>query len=357
MIMDNSRKLRNSSIELFRIISMLFVVVVHYNGWMVGGMAEYFDLSSISIHFVSQSFIQGLTAVCVNCFLVITGYYGLKLKGRTFWNIWVILVSIYVPCYIVNSFYSGQFHITGFVDNIIAFTRESYYPQCYLMLVFLSPILNSFIEKYGKKITIYVVCFWLIEFLFDFVRNNKSLGFNHGYSLIHFVLMYMLGRLAYMNKDFFLKLKGSKFYVGGYLICAFIMSMTYIFGLDYSRSFSYTNPLNVIAAFCLFFAFLKKSYYSKSINKIAASTFSVFILHTTSPIFDIISKIDILTLSNYSYSVYLIIGSIVVLSVFVLCIIYDKIRILLTGRLSDYIYEKLANKINLVLNKLSIKYV
>lgn len=198
--MDKVRK-RNSSVELFRILATLMVVIVHYNGWLAGGMPDHFDLSGASFCTVSQAVIEGFTAVCVNCFLVITGFYGVKLKPKTFWNMWILLVSIYVPCEIVMQIHEGAFSPRPLIDDLIAFTRESYYVQDYLMLVFLSPVLNTFIDKYGKKILPYALVFWGIEIVFDWLRHNQSLGFAQGYSLIHFILMYILGRTAFLYKD------------------------------------------------------------------------------------------------------------------------------------------------------------
>lgn len=34
------RQQRNSSIELFRILATFLVLIVHWNGWFVGGMPE-----------------------------------------------------------------------------------------------------------------------------------------------------------------------------------------------------------------------------------------------------------------------------------------------------------------------------
>ena len=339
-------KKRNSSVELFRILAMLFVVIVHYNGWLTGGMADHFDQDAASVHSVTQATIQGMTAVCVNCFLVITGYYGVKFKGRTFWNMWVLLVCIYVPCEILMQGYHGEIHPMAFVDDILAFTRESYYVQCYLMLVFLSPILNSFIEKYDKKILPYVLMFWGIEFVMDWGHHNHSLGFEQGYGLIHFVLMYMLGRTAALYKDKITSMNINCFR-GGYFICCLLMALSYIAGLSYDRSYCYSNPLNIVGSFCLFFLFLRRNYYNKWINKVAASTFSVYILHTCAPMILVIGKIDVYTLSHYSYGLYLLIGAGVIASVYIIGTLYDWVRIAITHRVSDHIYQWLSKKIKI----------
>lgn len=134
---------RNSSVELFRIIATFMVLIVHFNGWFIGGVPN--KLTSLNIPTVSQALIESLSATCVNCFLVITGWYGLKFKWKHVITIWSILVSIYIPCYLLTVIYQGNFSIVTFLIKLFALGQESYYVQCYLMLLFLSPILNAFI--------------------------------------------------------------------------------------------------------------------------------------------------------------------------------------------------------------------
>lgn len=190
---------RNSSVELFRIIATFMVLIVHFNGWFIGGMPN--KLTSLNIPTVSQALIESLSATCVNCFLVITGWYGLKFKWKHVITIWSILVSIYIPCYLLTVIYQGNFSIVTFLIKLFAFGQESYYVQCYLMLLFLSPILNAFIKKYGKRILPYSLAFWAIEIVFDWILKNRCLSFGHGYELTHFILMYILGQTAFMYKE------------------------------------------------------------------------------------------------------------------------------------------------------------
>lgn len=93
---------RNSSVELFRILATFLVLIVHLNGWMAGGLVDWNDGTIPIEHKVSQLIIQSLCVVCVNCFLVISGWFGLKLKFASVWKMWVLLVSIYVPFYLAR---------------------------------------------------------------------------------------------------------------------------------------------------------------------------------------------------------------------------------------------------------------
>lgn len=271
---------RNSSVELFRIIATFLVLIVHFNGWFIGGMPE--KLTNFSLPSINQALIESLSAVCVNCFLVITGWYGLKFKWKHVITIWSILVWIYVPCYLVETIYNGNFSIVTFLFKIIALGQESYYVQCYLMLLFLSPVLNAFIRKYGKHILPYSLAFWMVEIVFDWILRNKCLGFGHGYELTHFILMYILGQTAFLYKEEIRKwitcIRGMMIYFVG----AIIVSVFYI-KMPAELAFAYSNPINVIMSFALFFVFERKVFFNKCINLIGKSTLSVYILHISPP--------------------------------------------------------------------------
>lgn len=335
---------------MFRILATLFVLLWHLNGWMVGGMPKHFDISNPSVFRVCQAFIESITVVCVNSFLIITGFFGVRLKLCSIWKIWLLLISIYIPFYIVNSICNSEFSILTFLNNLCAFTRESYFVQCYLMLMFLSPILNSFIEKYDRyKILLYVIVLWTIEFSLDIFVKNQSLGFNHGYSLIHFVLIYLLGRCAFLFKKEIIQINKS-YYCIGYITCALILLGAY---MSFGRPqiiFAYTNPIVVIESFFLFFCFMNRPFHNRIINTIASSTFAVYIMHTCSPLYEYCCLVDSYLLSNNCYCSYLLQLGLFILLIFSFCILYDKVRLILTKRITDKVYSYIENKFIYVLN-------
>lgn len=223
-------------------------------------MSNIFD-SQLTLSFrIGQTIMEAISIVCVNSFLIISGWYGVKLKLKSLWKIYILLVSIYIPVQMIDYLLTGHFSIVLFIDNILAFTRESYFVQCYLMLVFLSPIINSFIEKYKKNAFQYVMIFWFIEFVMDIVRGNECLGFNECFSLIHFILLYMMSRVTSLYKTEILTIKPI-IWILIYLFCIVLICICHIF--DFQHTWSYSNPIIIVESFCLFFIFLYKPFYSK----------------------------------------------------------------------------------------------
>jgi len=333
--------MRNSSVEIFRIIATFLVVIVHFNGVMVGIPQKF---AGFTIPNISQALIESISIVCVNCFLVITGWYGLRFKWKHIWTVYSILVFIYVPFYICNAVINNNFSIISLIRNFVAIGNENYYVNCYLMLIFLSPILNLFTNKYGKRILPYSIFFWFIEFSFDWVLGNPFLGFAYGYMLTHFILMYILGQTAFLFKKEINGLFSTLRCISIYLIGIVIITCMY-FVIPLDISYAYSNPINIIMSFSLFFIFERHSFYNKTINWISKSTLAVYIIHCTPPIINQLQNWDNYVLSNYSYSMYLIFMAATIFVVFVGSILYDKMRCLFMPRLGDIIYNWISKKI------------
>ena len=321
---DIESKQRNSNIELFRILATLLVLIVHFNGWFVGGLPTSYEWSTFTLQEGAQLYIQGLSCCCVNCFLIISGWFGIKLKFRSIWKLWLVLIGVYVPCFFMNCILNHNFVVRNFIDSIVAFSRESYYIQNYLILLFISPVLNSFIEKNGKQITSYALAFWIIEFVMEYIFRNKCLYIEHGYSLFHFVTIYLLARTAFLNKDCLFRVKGRLYLVFYFVVALIIAFGRGIFASKAQYWTGYSCPLNVIESFCLFLSFAKLKFSSNVVNSIASTTLFVYVMQVSSPVIGFLKKIDVFLLCNFSYGCYLLSALSVIIVFFILVSIYAK---------------------------------
>lgn len=331
---------RDSSVELFRILATFSVLIAHWNGWFVGGIPD-FDFSAPSFYRCGQLLIGALCSICVNCFLVISGYFGIKLKLRSLLNFFFILVGIYLPFYLISVLLGEPFSAKTLLTRFLPVTIGGYFVQCYFMLMFLSPVLNAFLDRFGKKTLGWVLLFLLIEFWFDCVHRVDNFGFNEGYSFIHFVLMYLLAAEVRLYKEDLFRVKKG-YWILGYGLCTLI-----IVGMFMSRipwTFAYSNPVIIISSFCLFIPFLYRSFKSNAINYIAKSTFAVYIIQVTEPVFSIIKKTDLFLLENYPYPLYLLLSLFVLLVFFFACIGYDKVRAWCMNPLLERINSFVQNK-------------
>lgn len=315
------QKQRNSSIELYRIIATFTVLIVHFNGWFVEMRG--FDFHHLTLLGAGQTIIESSTIICVNMFLIISGFFGIRLKLTSVIRLCLLLVLIYVPFYIIDIlFFGGAISVRTLIGKLLVISNAGYFIQGYLMLMFFSPVLNSFVEKYGRKILPWTLIFAGIECWFESIREIENFGFNRGYSIIHFVLMYMVARCIALYKDKLLVIPRT-YWLLGYVVSTMIICFMYV--VDLECTFAYSNPVVIVSSICSFIPFLYRNWYDKTVNWIAGGTLAVYIIHCTDPVYSLLVNLDNYFLENYTYFIYLLLCGFVILLTFLFCVVYQKI--------------------------------
>ena len=345
-----SKGQRNSSIELYRIIATFAVLIVHFNGWFVGGMPENFDISNPSAFRTGQMIIEAATCICVNMFVLISGYFGIRFRLYSFVSLCLKLLLIFIPLYIAYAIYANNFSWGGFNYQFRVISRAGWFIQCYVMLMFLSPLLNSFVKEYDRKILPWCIVLLFIEFWFGCVMSvqlgrDNSFAIESGYSVIHFVLIYMLGRCIYLYQDELTSLRRN-IWVIVWIICTLIICVMHILGIKFV--WDYASPIVIASSVASFMPFLYRAYTNEKINWIAKSTLAVYIIHSDTPVIKLLRKIDNQLLEDCTYSHYLLEISVVIVLVFFACIVYDKLCGIVINpvlkRLSPILYGKFEFK-------------
>lgn len=159
---------RLSNMELLRIIAMLLVLFVHVNYFSLGAP----NLTEITTSSVSSFFrieFESLALVCVNVFVLISGYFGIRPKIKSIANflfqIWFFQFAIYVLCVLIGKI---DFSYYGLLKNIVP--QRRWFIWAYLGLMLVAPMLNCFIEKTSKEaLGKYLIIFFTLQFVFGWL--------------------------------------------------------------------------------------------------------------------------------------------------------------------------------------------
>jgi surface polysaccharide O-acyltransferase-like enzyme len=323
-------KIRNSNFELLRIIAMIFIVI-----WHISIHAQKGELAS-------HNYILAITITGVNLFVLISGYFGIKLNWKNLLTL-VSTVAFYNLASIIL-----KWQITG-ATPMLGEVAGSFPPlcnthwwfiNCYFILMLLSPIINIALEKATEKQYKYTLGILLFTSCISGFCFKNSINIT-GYNTFQFITIYVLGNAI---KKFHLPscLSTKQF------ACTYILSTLCIFALSFfaSRISNYNNPLIVISALSLFCIFAKLEFKSKAVNYIATFMLSVYLLQDSST-GSIIYKYlyhsgQEMNFQGTEYSSLIILYIIILLgSAFIL----DNIRRLVldkpTGRISNFLTKKL----------------
>ena len=334
-IIGGAKKQRNSSIELFRILATFLVLILHLNGYFIG-----LDVHVFNFHCFPQVIVEALSCVAVNCFILISGFFGVKLSFHTLWKLWQALLCIYIPLfvfrYLFNTPEDGYF-FNDFLTAIFPISsHDGYFINGYIFMIVASPFLNTYIKDHSRmhilKVTIGLLLF---EFWVDCICNLKTFYFCEGYSGLHFCLIYMVGQCIklYYND---LKIVNRRYYLAAYIVMTIVIVALSV--LKVSWTYDYSNIFMIISATSLFLVFaVRKPFYNNFINKIAQCSLFVYILQICSPFMGWLCKIDIYLLNNLNWIGYF--ASIIIISIvfYLFCFTWDFIRQKMTKSMFDSI--------------------
>lgn len=329
---------RLSNIEALRLLSMLMVLNLHsFWGYDYGdGIGQAFD------------FFRESSSICaVNVFLLISGYFGIKWKWKSFYN---LVFQIFFYSFGVYLIACGigvvDFSLKGFLSNVPCTYSHYSFVKHYLLLYFFAPILNAFVEKCSnKKLFIFIILLIICE---NFIsRGNK---------FSNYCVMYLIGRwlkgiqfkeilivnpvMSYCLVTTLIALLSYLFYLFTPINTAELMC-NFIFGYDYSA------PLVILQAVFLFLAFSRLRFTSKFINWCASSCLAIFLIHSHPSIrwigyYNITESFY--NLPIWQHSIYLIL---LIIVVFFGSILIDKIRIII----SDYVYILIEKLLSIIPSK------
>lgn len=314
------------------------VITIHFDVWFIP-MGEF----TFTLPYVTRVCVEALCVVCVNCFLIISGWYGIKLSFKSVWRMAEQLFVVFVPFYFLSCFFGKDvLSVNRLTESLMVFSSTNYFVQDYMMLLFLSPVLNAFVEKYRTNMLKWVLMFAFLLFWMGCVRQKNDLLFLHmGQNTIHFVLVYLLARTAAEYRDVIMAQKTS-FYLLVYGVCTVVLVL--MAALKVRWWFYYINPVVLISSFSLFFAFLNMSIKSSVVNFFAASSFSAFLIHTTQPALDFLRDLDNWLFVEFPFPVFFFMMIGVVLGVYLSSVFYDKLmRGIILAPVGNFVYSKISN--------------
>ena len=284
---NTARKQRDSNIELLRIVAMLFVILLHILQF-AGSSAT--DCSKL------VWFVNSFASVAVPCFIMISGWYGIRLTASKIMGI-IFQMFMFWLVGLAASYFTGNFRPVSLAEPLKALSGYNYsFVMGYIILMIAAPAINTFVEyALRERVRLSLALFFAFQTLLRFILNHN--WWADGFSVINYFGVYALARYLSTYRPGFIKFKAGTDLVL-YVAISTVLALGCLFWINrtgsFGRMFNYTNPLLLCSALCLVLFFTKISFKSRAVNFLAAGCFGAYLMHMEprfkTSIFDPISK-------------------------------------------------------------------
>ena len=326
------KKGRNSGIELLRILSLFMIF------WMHGAASAYGN----KFGEIAGILISVIGNMGVACFILISGYYGIKLNIKKMMHLDLMLVFfswLSLPMQFVWGKPVGGEAILSYLLPVIG--KQSWYFTCYFALVFLSPFLNEVVEKLGEHrlkqlLVTMLVIFSVVTTVFFFDINEDG-----GKGVVHMTMLYLIGRYLGVYKTE--KVYETKKLVKVFLVTAginFMLNLAlYLVSGSVQNRYARDNSLfTIIQAICVFLIFRNIYFENQRINRLAKHVPAVFMFEWTLRVAIVTYVYNYVTCADKWY--YVIVTFVIAMVLIVVGSAIDWVRIAVLHRPETWLVDK-----------------
>ena len=289
----NGLEKRNIGLEWLRICSMFMIILLH----SIDHSGLYETLEEGTLLYTYEQFVYALVQVCVNCFVLISGYFLVQthFKLRKLISLWieVVFYSLIIKV-IMMAIREIPFSIASLISCFIPIMTGRYwfvtiYFGMYLMFLFYNIAIKAMNERQHKSLLVLLLV--LFSGMNSIYPSFKGMNSGGAWGLAWFSVLYFVA--AYFRLYYVPVKKGS---VSLALFFTIPIGMT--FALIVAQKMQIDVLINmvnnwwkydsipvVIASIALFVAFINMGSSSliknrnQFIVKISSTTFGVYLIH------------------------------------------------------------------------------
>lgn len=314
---------------------MFMIVMIHANMYLfqfVGGKSAVFF----------NGMVNGICNIGVTCFILISGYYGMKFDIGKFVRLECMMITYslaetIILCLMMPQQMQGAALLEQIVKSFMPFiTRKHWFYSCYVCLLFLSGYIQKFIEhlkkeEFARLLLLLLVLFSVLPTLFYF-----ELIPNSGKGLVQMIMVYMIGRYIRMYKDVKMPGKAVILFIILWVLNGVSHEIPIQIGGIYHHLCKDNSITNLTMAVILFYLFKEFKFHSEFINRAAGNVFAVFALN------DALVLVVMNTLFNRGFQgadgilgFGMLIGA--AAAILVGCLMIGEIRQIIFGRFDRYL--------------------
>ena len=277
---------RQSNIELLRIWAM-FCIALHHFCFHGGVCAEVQNAAVLlNANIAAMSLTEAVTYIGVNCFILISGYCGIRFSARKVVGLYLMCAFYGLIGYFCNLVYYAQpFAAQEMLRaSVFCFSKDYWwFINCYALLMLFAPFLNSGIKALSHRQFGWLIAGWSIaQIYFGYLTHTAYFDTGYGYNVLNFVYIYLIG--AYLRRYVSRETVRARrrtwliVYVTGTLLWAGLTCWAHLQHLPWWRINAYNNPVLILNAVMLFMYAVSFEFHSERINWMASGVLGVYLL-------------------------------------------------------------------------------
>lgn len=289
--MDEKSSQRNQSLDVLRVVMMLFIVTHHciVSGLGLNDLMNQVGAFVLDSKTIILQMMNSFVVIAVNVYFLISGYFGIKLKFEKIIRLYVQIAFYAITIYILLSVLGiVKLSFGGIIRYSIVSCEMYWYMIVYFALMIISPALNKLADAWSDDTGAFLGFLMLLSVLicgYGFVTENRYIGTNQGYSLLNAAYLYLWGRFIKKRGKIFSK-PSTHFLEYG--ICGFLnggVLILCVIGKNIAawKLYSYNNPVLVLESLCVFCAFINikgEGKVFRCISKLSPYTLGVYLIHS-----------------------------------------------------------------------------
>lgn len=353
---------RESGIELLRIVAMAAIVIHHL---IVHG-SDFDQIISFpnTLGTYQKLLFESFVLFPVDCFLFISGFFGINLKVNKLVSFWFQCFTYSVLITLIFSFLNIEtFHLS----SLLPITSNTWwFISCYVFLMLLSPVINYLVTLLQKDMFRYLlIVLFILNSIVSYFSISPALAYN-GSSLTSFIFIYLLGRYFNLYKKTASISSVRLIFI--YILACLLVFIGTVVMLKYGnytkiwQIYQYNNPVIILEAISMFYIFKKMKISNRVINYFGGMIFAVYLIHDHRLVRGYIYNNILMIKFHYNsmyYILYLLLFTIIVMVVsFLIEIVRKQISDPILGYVyNSNIYHNIEKKYSKIIAKFTVEKV
>ena len=340
---------RDSNFELARIVAMAMIVIWHFVLHGLQGEDRFLAIDSFGPLHLDQYVQLGISTLCivgVNLFVLISGFYKIKLRWKSILNYYLLCLFWNAVVLAVSATYQSV-SLKDIIDVFLISKMSNWFFRAYFILLLVSPILNYAINSFSiRQFRIVVFILLMLTCFSGWLLHN---GNEDGYNAYQLFTMYVFG--GYIAKEeFFNKIKSGHalllYFVFTALNFASMMVVYYVLGKEITTLLHYNYLLLILQSVSLFCFFKQLKLKSPAVNIVASTVVAALFVQQAIevPLYAYIHK-DYMT-NGFSGKLFLFLA-VVFFAIFIVAFVIESLRKRLTKPLVDKLSDKLDSIVHI----------